>query len=185
MDSLMVKVSQVINPVNDIDKEITMLPDELLKALNTQLKNELYSAYLYLSMAAYFDAKGLTGFAQWMKVQAREELEHAMKFYDYINDRGGRVILEAIEKPPTDWESITDVFRAALEHEKKVTANINNLVDLARKHDDKATQVFLNWFIQEQVEEEKSFAEILQLLEYVGEKPHTVLMLNAKLAQRK
>ncbi len=162
-----------------------MLNDELLEALNKQLNAELYSAYLYLSMAAYFDYKGLKGFAHWMKKQAEEELEHAMKFYEYINDRGGRVVLDKIEKPPTDWDSVKQVFEHAYQHEKNVTESINKLVDLARKHDDKPTEVFLNWFVQEQVEEEKSFAEMLQLLEYTKETPQAILMLNAHLAQRK
>ncbi len=162
-----------------------MMNSELLEALNKQLNAELYSAYLYLSMAAYFDYKGLQGFAHWMRKQAEEELGHAMKFYEYINDRGGRVVLYEVEKPPSDWGTVTDVFRHAYQHEKKVTESINKLVDLARKHDDKPTEVFLQWFVQEQVEEEKSFAEILQLLEYAGEKPQSILMLNSHLAQRK
>ncbi len=162
-----------------------MIDEELLNELNKQLNSELYSAYLYLSMAAYFDYKGLKGFAHWMKKQAQEEVEHAMKFYEYINDRGGRVVLEAIEKPPTDWKTVTDVFRHALEHERRVTERIHRLVDLARKHDDKPTEVFLIWFVEEQVEEEKMFSEILQLLEYAGETPQAILMLNAHLAQRK
>ena len=161
------------------------LKREMLDALNSQLNAELYSAYLYLAMAAYFDSKGLKGFAHWMRVQAEEEVEHAMKFYDYINDRGGRVILGAIEKPPTEWDSITDAIRAGLEHERAVTEAIGSLVDLARKLGDKPTEVFLHWFIEEQVEEEKSFAEILQALQLAGESPQALLLLDQRLAQRK
>ncbi|MEB3806751.1 MAG: ferritin [Desulfurococcales archaeon] len=162
-----------------------MIPKELQDELNKQLNRELYSAYLYLSMAAYFDYKGLSGFAHWMRVQAKEELEHAMKFYEFINDRGGRVELYKVDEPPREWKSVTDVFREALEHEKIVTKHINDLVDLARKLDDKPTEVFLHWFVTEQVEEEKIFQEILQLLEFSGETPQAVLMLNARLGQRK
>ncbi len=158
---------------------------KVLKALNEQLNSELYSAYLYLSMAAFFDSKGLSGFAHFMKVQAKEELEHAMKFYEYINSRGGRVELYAIQEPPREWASVTDAIRAALEHERSVTRAIHKLVDLAKEADDKATEVFLHWFVEEQVEEEKMFSDILQLLELAGETPQALLMLNAKLGERK
>ena len=161
------------------------LSEKLLEALNKQIVNELYSAYLYLSMAAYLDAKGLPGFATWMKAQAKEELEHAMKFYEYINDRGGRVRLDAIPKPPQDWPSITDLFKQALQHEKTVTASINRLAEMAEGEKDRATQVFLQWFIEEQVEEEKTFTEILGKLELTGETPQTLIILDAKLGERK
>ena len=158
---------------------------KVLKALNEQLNSELYSAYLYLSMAAFFDSKGLSGFAHFMKVQAKEELEHAMKFYEYINSRGGRVELYAIQEPPREWASVTDTIRAALEHERSVTRAIHKLVDLAKEVDDKATEAFLHWFVGEQVEEEKMFSDILQLLEFAGETPQALLMLDAKLSERK
>ena len=160
------------------------IPDKLYRELNLQLNKELYSAYLYLSMASQLDSMGFSGFARWMKIQAKEELEHAMKFYEYINDRGNRVVLEAIEKPPSEWESITEMFRHALRHEEDVTRSIEHLVDLARETGDKATEVFLNWFVEEQVEEEKIFSEIVQLLEYAGENPQTILQLNARLGSR-
>lgn len=162
-----------------------MFSQKMLNALNRQLNRELYSAYLYLAMASYFDNLGLKGFAHWMKVQAKEELEHAMKFYEYINDRGGRVVLEDIEAPPQEWNNITEVFEKALEHEKKVTKSIHDLVELAKQENDIATQVFLNWFVSEQVEEEKSFSEILQLLKYAGEKPQVIIALDRQLVQRK
>ncbi|MCE4620634.1 MAG: ferritin [Desulfurococcales archaeon] len=162
-----------------------MIPEEVLKALNKQLNSELYSAYLYLSMASYFDEKGLGGFSQWMKIQAKEELEHAMKIYDYIYSREGRVVLEEIKAPPREWSTVSEVFKQALEHERNVTRSIHQLVDLARSLNDKATEVFLSWFVEEQVEEEKQFSEILQLLELAGETPQSLLLLNAKLGERK
>ncbi len=161
------------------------LSEKLLEALNKQLANELYSAYLYLSMAAFLDSKGLPGFASWMKAQAKEELEHAMKFYEYINDRGGRVRLDAIPKPPEEWNSVKDVFEKALLHEKSVTASIYMLAEIAEEERDWATQVFLQWFIEEQVEEEKTFAEILGKLELSGETPQALLLMDSKLGERK
>ncbi|MCE4615174.1 MAG: ferritin [Desulfurococcales archaeon] len=156
----------------------------ILELLNKQLNAELYSAYLYLSMAAYLDHKGLPGFAKWMRIQAKEEVEHAMKFYEYINDRGERVVLEAIEKPPTEWESITQLFEEGLKHEKSVTDSINKIFEAARELGDKPTEVFLHWFIDEQVEEEKTFSEILGMLKLTQEQPHALLMLDSRLAQR-
>ena len=156
----------------------------LLEKLNEQINSELYSAYLYLGMAAYFDEKGLSGFAHWFKIQAKEEIEHAMMFYNHIMDRGGKIELKPIQAPPYNWPTITDLFKHALNHEKEVTARIHSLLDLARETGDKPAEVFLMKFVEEQVEEEKIFSEILQLLEYAGETPQTVLMLNAKLGQR-
>jgi len=162
-----------------------VLSEKVLNALNKQLNSELYSAYLYLSMAAWFDYRNLKGFAHWMKVQAKEELEHAMKFYEYINDRGGKVVLEDVKAVNYEWKSVTEVFEYALEHEKNVTKRIHELFDLARAEGDRATEVFLHWFIQEQVEEEKTFSEILQTLKYAGETPQVVLILDRQLAERK
>ncbi len=158
---------------------------EVLEALNDQLNSELYSAYLYLSMAAYFDHMGLSGFSHWMKKQAEEELGHAMKIYGYIYSRGGRVVLKEIKRPPHTWNSVLDVISHALEHEKRVTESIHRLFDLAREKRDRATEVFLHWFIEEQVEEEQVFSEIKQMLEFAGETPQTLLILNSRLAQRK
>ncbi len=158
---------------------------KLLEKLNEQINSELYSAYLYLGMAAYFDEKGLSGFAHWFKIQAKEETEHAMMFYNHIMDRGGKIELKPIQAPSYNWPTITGVFKHALNHEKEVTARIHSLLDLARETGDKPAEVFLMKFVEEQVEEEKIFSEILQLLEYAGETPQTILMLNAKLGQRK
>jgi len=162
-----------------------MLSEKILDALNKQLNSELYSAYLYLAMSAWFDYKGLKGLAHWMRVQAREELEHAMKIYDYINDRGGRVVLDDVKAVKREWSCVTEVFEHALEHERSVTKSIHDLLDLARSEGDKATEVFLHWFVNEQVEEEKIFSEILQLLKYGGETPQLVLILDRQLAERK
>ena len=161
-----------------------MLSERMMKALNKQLNAELYSAYLYLSMAAYFESKNLKGFANWMRVQAQEELMHAMKFFDYINERGGRVYLEAIEKPPTEWKSPLDVFEATYEHEVKVTSMINDLVNMAMEEKDHATYNMLQWFVAEQVEEEASADEIRQQLRMIKEDGRGIMMLDRELKQR-
>lgn len=161
-----------------------MLSERMMKALNKQLNAELYSAYLYLSMAAYFESKNLKGFANWMRVQAQEELMHAMKFFDYVNERGGRVYLEVIEKPPTEWKSPLDVFEATYEHEVKVTSMINDLVNMAMEEKDHATCNMLQWFVAEQVEEEASVDEIRQQLRMIKEDGRGIMMLDRELKQR-
>ncbi len=157
----------------------------LEEELNKQLNSELYSAYLYLSMAAYFDSMNLRGFASWMKVQAKEELEHAMKIYEYINDRGGRVKLDAIKAPPTQWSSVSEAIEHALRHEESVTESIGRLYRLAKELGDEATEVFLHWFINEQVEEEALFSDLLNKVKAAGEDPRALLMLDSVLAGRK
>ena len=161
-----------------------MLSERMMEALNKQLNAELYSAYLYLSMAAYFESKNLKGFANWMRVQAQEELTHAMKFFDYINERRGRVYLEAIEKPPTEWKSPLDVFEATYEHEVKVTSMINDLVNMSMEEKDHATYNMLQWFVAEQVEEEASADEIRQQLRMIKEDGRGIMMLDRELKQR-
>ena len=161
-----------------------MLSKKMEAALNSQFNAETYSAYLYLSMAAYFQSISLGGFANWMRVQAQEELTHAMKFYDFINERGGRVTLTAIDAPPTKWKSILDVFEATLSHEQKVTSLINDLVNLALKEKDHASQIFLQWFVSEQVEEEDSADEIVQKLKLIGDAGGGIFMLDREFAQR-
>jgi len=153
-------------------------------AMNEQIKHELYSAYLYLSMAAYSESINLPGFANWMRLQAQEELDHAMKFYDFIHERGGHVVLQAIDQPPAEFASPTDLFEKTLEHEQKVTGLIHNLYALAVKENDYAGQIFLQWFVTEQVEEEKSAGEILEMLKMIGDKGQALLMLDRQLAQR-
>lgn len=131
------------------------------KALNDQIREEFYSAYLYLSMAAFFASKGLNGFSRWMKEQSGEEVKHAMKLYDFVNGSGGRVILDALVMPPFDFESPQKAFEAALEHEKFITGRIHQLHALAGKEGDLATQSMLQWFIEEQVEEEEQVQKVL------------------------
>ena len=161
-----------------------MLLLKMGKALNAQLNAEIYSGYLYMSMAAYFDSLNLSGFANWMKIQIQEELAHAQKFFNYINERGGRVILQAIDKPETDWDSTLAVFEYTLKHEQKVTGLINDLVDLARKEKDHATYNFLQWFVSEQVEEESSVDAVLQKLKLIGDFGPGIFMVDQELATR-
>ena len=161
-----------------------MIKEKMQNALNEQTNAELYSSYLYLSMSAYFQSVDLSGFANWMRVQAQEELMHAMKLYDYVNERGGRVILSKIEGPPTEWDSPTAAFEHVYKHEQKVTGLINGLVNLAIEEKDHATNNFLQWFVTEQVEEEASANEVLQKLKLVGEEGSGLLMLDSELAQR-
>jgi len=154
-------------------------------AMNEQIKNELYSAYLYLSMAAYCESINLKGFAHWLRVQNEEETTHAMKFFDFIHDRGGRVTLQAIAQPPTEFKSPLDVFEQTLEHERKVTAMINNIYALAIKENDYASQALLQWFVTEQVEEEKNATEIVEKLKMVGDRGSGLLYLDHELGERK
>ena len=161
-----------------------MLSKALEEAINEQINKELYSAYLYLSMSAYCEAESLPGFAMWMRVQAQEEVEHAMKFFDHVNDRGGRVVLKAIEMPPPVWKSPLEMFEQVLEHERKVTGLINRLYELALKENDYATQMELQWFITEQVEEEDNAGRVVGQLKRVGDQPMGLLMLDRQLGER-
>jgi ferritin len=161
-----------------------MINKKMEQALNVQLNAEYYSSYLYLSMAAYFESIDLQGFANWMRVQVQEEMFHAMKFYDYLVERGGRVALQAIEAPPTEWKSPIDAFEATLTHEQKVTGLINDLVYLARDERDNASEIFLQWFVSEQVEEEDSVNTILGQLRLIKDNPQGLFMLNKDLGQR-
>jgi ferritin len=153
-------------------------------AVNEQINKELYSSYLYLSMAAYFANKNLPGFSKWMHVQAGEEREHAMKLYEHLEDRGGRVLLKAIEAPKTEWASNLEAFKDAAAHEAKVTASIYALYELALREKDYPAQVLLQWFINEQVEEEKNAAEIVANLELIEERGTAVLLLDKQLGER-
>ena len=161
-----------------------MISKKIEEALNEQVNAELYSAYLYLSMESYFKSENLNGFANWMRVQTQEEVAHAMKIYEFINERGGRVILKTIEGPQTEWDSALAVFKAAYEHEQKVTGLINNLVDLSIKEKDHATNSFLQWFVNEQVEEEASADGIVQQLKMMENAPGGMFMLDRELGQR-
>ena len=161
-----------------------MISKKIEKALNGQVNAELYSAYLYLSMESFFRSKNLNGFANWMRVQAQEEMTHAMKFFDFIDERGGRISLRAIEGPPTDWDSPLAVFEAVYEHEQKVTGLINDLVDLAIEEKDHATNSFLQWFVNEQVEEEASADQVIQQLKLVENAPGGIFLYDRELGQR-
>jgi ferritin len=155
------------------------------KAINEQINKEFSSAYLYLSMAAHFEGKNLSGFANWMKVQYQEETAHAMKLFGYVYDRGGTVTLKAIDQPPVKFNTPLEIFGQVLEHEKKVTDSINKLYELALKEKDYPTQSLLQWYINEQVEEEKNDSSIIQTLELTGNSPISILMLDRQLAARK
>jgi ferritin len=161
-----------------------MISEKMVKALNDQINAELYSAYLYLAMKAYFESQNLGGFANWMNVQTQEEIVHAMKFYDFVNSRNGRVELGAIEKPPGDWASPMEVFEAVYKHEQLVTDRINKLVELAQGLKDHATESFLKWFVDEQVEEEANDVAVIQKLKLMQNAPGGMFMLDNELAQR-
>jgi len=161
-----------------------MISKEMEKALNEQINKETYSAYLYFSMAAYFESENFDGMAAFMKEQAKEELEHAMKIYGYVNEQGGRVVLDAIEKPQKDYKGALEIFELSLKHEKFITASINKLVDQAIKENDHATRTFLSWFVTEQVEEENNMETIVGKLKLVGDAGHALLMLDAQLGKR-
>ena len=162
-----------------------MITKAIQDAVNEQINKELFSSYLYLSMAAYFAERNLSGFANWMRVQADEEREHAMKFYNFIVECGGRVMLKAIDAPKTEWSSSLDVAQEVAAHEAKVTASIYALYELAQQEKDYPTQVMLQWFITEQVEEEKNAAELVADLKLIDERGTAVLMLDKQLGKRK
>ena len=161
-----------------------MINSKVEGALNDQIRKEFYSSYLYLSMAAYFASQNLKGFAKWMQVQAGEETKHGMKIYGHLNERGGKIILQQIDAPASHWKSAKEVFAEAYQHEQKVTASINKLVELARAQKDNATEVFLQWFVNEQVEEEASASEIAQKLQMIGDNAPALVMLDAELGKR-
>lgn len=163
---------------------MTMLNPGLEKTLNNQLNSELYSAHLYLSMAAYFESTNLKGFAHWMRMQYREEVSHAMRLFDHINDRNGRVAVQAIDQPPAEFESVQAVMELTLRHEREITAMIEDLYREAESQKDYATKVMLDWFIQEQVEEEKSALEIVEQLRRIGDTGAGLLFLDSQLAGR-
>lgn len=161
-----------------------MIKDRLEKAINDQINAELYSAYLYASMEQYFHSINLKGFANWMHVQTQEEMAHAIRFGNYINGRGGRVLLQAIEAPPSQWTGPLQVFEEIYKHEQKVTSLINNLVDLAMEEKDHAMYNMLQWFVGEQVEEESSADDIVQQLKLIHEDKSALFMIDRELAAR-
>lgn len=161
-----------------------MIDEEIEEAINDQINAEMYSAYLYLSMAADFAEKNLDGFENWMRIQAKEEMSHAMKFYDYLQERGGRVKLREIEEPKNEWETPLEAFEDALEHEKYVTSRINDMVDLADDKKDRATYNMLQWYVDEQVEEEDSAEKIVQKLKMIGDDTSALMMFDQKMEER-
>lgn len=161
-----------------------MLSQKMQDAVNDQINAEMFSSYLYLSMSAYFEESNLSGAAAWMKMQAQEEMIHAMKFYSYILEQGGRVVLKAIDAPQTEWNSPLAAFEASLEHEKMVTGRINKLMALAKEENDFASEIFFQWFVTEQVEEESSVSSVVDKLKMVGDHPRGLYMLDRELAAR-
>jgi ferritin len=161
-----------------------MIKKKIQDAFNRQINEEIFSSYLYLSMSAYLESENLKGFASWMRVQAQEEMVHAMKFYDFISGRGGRVLLDGLKAPETSWASPQAAFEAAHKHEQHITGRINDLVALAMKENDHASHVFLQWFVTEQVEEEASADEIVQKLKMIGKAPNALYMLDKEMGGR-
>ena len=161
-----------------------MISAKMQKALNTHLNEEFYSSYLYLSMAAYFEAKNLKGFANWMRIQANEEQMHGMKFFNFILQKGGKVTLAEIGAPKIEWKSIPEVFADTLKHEQKISGLINKLVEVAMTEKDYATNTFLQWFVTEQVEEEANVEEIVQKIEMIGDNKSGLYMLDNELGSR-
>jgi len=161
-----------------------MLKKAVEEAINEQIKQEFSSAYVYLAMSAYFESKNFAGFAKWMRLQHEEELAHAMRLFDYVHDRGGQVALHGIEPPPTDFSGPLDVFEQALTAERTVTQLINDLYRLAGDEKDPATEVALEWFISEQVEEEKTAEEIVEKLKLIGNNGMGLFMLDQELGAR-
>jgi len=161
-----------------------MLKTKMLNALNNQINAEIYSSYLYLSMESYFHSVSLGGFARWMRSQVQEELYHGMKFYDYVNERGGKVVLDAIARPEAEWKTPLDAFEHILKHEQMVTSLINDLMDLACEEKDHATKIFLQWFVSEQVEEEASVGEVVNRLNLIKKDSSGLFLLDAELGKR-
>lgn len=161
-----------------------MISETITNALNEQLKWEMYSANLYLSMSAFLQDIGLPGFANWMRIQYQEETDHALKFYDFIISRGGHAKLSAIDEPPSTWANALEAFKAAAAHEAEVTRRINELVHLAKNEHDFATDIFLQWFVTEQIEEEDNVKSIIDRLKLVNGEGQGLLMLDSEAASR-
>ncbi len=161
-----------------------MFSRNLETAINDQIKHEFYSAYFYLSMSAWAESHNMPGAAKWLGKQAHEEAQHAMKFYGIVHDRGGKVTLQAIPQPPTEFTSLLDVFEQVKEHEGKVTGLINRLYEMAVKENDYASQIELQWFVSEQVEEEKNAAMIVDALKSVGTQGASLFMVDRWLGER-
>jgi ferritin len=161
-----------------------MLTKKMEKAINGQVNKEMYSAYLYMSMSAYANAKGLRGIAHWFMVQYHEEMVHTMKFFEYLQDQGNDVTLGAIEKPEGKYTTALSLYEAALKHEQFITKSINDLMDLAIAEKDNASKTFLDWYVTEQVEEEKNATEIIQTLKMIGDNTAALYLYDKELAGR-
>lgn len=161
-----------------------MISKKMEDAFNSQVAAEFYSAHLYLSMASYLDSIDLPGFANWMRIQYQEEVTHGEKIFDYVIERDGRAILKGFEAPPEEWKSVLEVFEEAYKHEQKVTSLIHGLVDIALAEKDHASQVFLQWFVNEQVEEEASVKAIVQQLKLLGESKGGLFQIDRELGRR-
>jgi ferritin len=172
----------MINIKNEV--EMSTISEKMEKALNEQLNAEICSSYLYLSMAAYFENISYNGFSNWMRLQSEEEYSHAMKIYDYINRVGGRVVLDKIDKPEHEWDSPLHIFEGTLEHEIYITNRINDLANLAVEEKDHATNIFINWFITEQVEEVGTVQDIVDQFKLVGDDNRGLFFLDKELGKR-
>ena len=161
-----------------------MIHKDMAKALNTQINKEMYSAYLYMSMSNHSAKLGLKGFANWFMVQYHEEMYHAMKLYEYVQRQGEDVVLGTIKAPPSEFATPLDMFTQTLTHEQFITSSINKLMELAIKKKDHATQIFLEWYVTEQIEEEENDNDIILQLKLIGDNPHALLMLDRELAAR-
>jgi len=161
-----------------------MLSKKMQKALNEQINAEIFSSYLYLSMTAYFEQENWTGFAHWMEKQSAEEYGHAMKIFGFVNEVGGKVELEVIEKPKSEWKSVLNVFEESLKHELMITDKINNLYNMASIEKDHASGIFLQWFVTEQVEEVNTVEQIIHKLKMIGEHKGALYMLDRELGSR-
>jgi ferritin len=166
------------------NRRSAMLKQKVVDAINAQINREMYSGFLYMSMSASAGRKGMKGFANWFMVQFHEEMFHAMKMYEYVLKQGGAVVLKAIAEPPATFTSELDMFEQTLKHEIGVTQNINDLMDLAIAEKDHATQIFLQWYITEQIEEEENDNDIITQLKLIGDNPQGLMMLDSQLAAR-
>ena len=161
-----------------------MITEKMATAINDQMIREMYSAYLYMSMSNFSNSLGLKGFANWLIVQYHEEMFHAMKMYEYLQSQGSEIKLKQIDEPQAQWESPLDMFEKVLEHEQKVTKWINELMDLAVEEKDHASQIFLQWYVTEQIEEEENDNDIIAPLKLIGDNPQGLMMLDKDLAAR-
>ncbi len=183
-NDITVQIVPITNIINHTKGPVMKLEKNVLKAMNEQINKELFSSYLYLSMSAYCESENYPGCAKWLSMQSDEERAHAMKIYHFIHERGGKVELGAIEQPKTDFKNLSALFTMVLEHEQKVSASITALYETAMKANDYPTQIMLQWFITEQVEEEKNANEVVDLLKKVGDSPVSLMMFDRQLGAR-